>query len=132
MDVAHSLLAQEVTDLHLLSLLVDGHVDGEVSVHKTHLVAVTVSHTEHHVLDVGADGAHHSHVLVQTEPELHDDLALLLADVHELVGEVTAQRTAGSLHHNASVLDVDVHYSVNAASLKTYLLRGFRRDWKQE
>ena len=54
-DMTHSLLSKEVTHLHLLSLLVDSNIDGEVSVHETHLVAVSVSHTGDHVADVSAD-----------------------------------------------------------------------------
>ena len=105
MDVAHSLLTEEVTNLHLLSLLVDGNVDGEVSVHEAHLVAVSVGDSGHHVLDVAADRAHHSNVLVKSEPQVDDDSVALLLDVHKLVAEVAAQDATGSLDHNASVLD---------------------------
>ena len=104
-DVAHSLLTEEVTNLHLLSLLVDGNVDGEVSVHEAHLVAVSVGDSGHHVLDVAADRAHHSNVLVKSEPQVDDDSVALLLDVHKLVAEVAAQDATGSLDHNASVLD---------------------------
>ena len=103
--MTHSLLAEEVADLHLLSLLVDGNVDGEVSVHEAHLVAVSVSDSGHHVLDMAADRAHHSNVLVESEPQVDDDLVTLLLDVHKLVAEVAAQNATRSLDHNASVLD---------------------------
>ena len=107
-DVTHSLLTEEVTNLDLLSVLVDGDVDGEVSVHESHLVAVTTGNSGDHVADVGADGADHSDVLVETEPHVNDNLLSLLLNIHKLVGEITAEDTTGSLHDNASVLDVNL------------------------
>ena len=115
-DHTHSLLSQEVTDLDLLSLLVDGHVDGEVSVHESHLVAVSAGNSGDHVADVGADGADHSDVLVESEPEVDNNLGALLLDVHELVGEVTAEDTAGSLNDHTSVLDVNLDYAIISAN----------------
>ena len=108
-NVTHSLLTEEVTDLDLLSVLVDGDVDGEVSVHESHLVAVTTGHSGDHVADVGADGADHSNVLVESEPHVDDDLLLLLLDIHELVAEITAEDTTRSLHDHTSVLDVNLN-----------------------
>ena len=108
-DVAHTLLAKEVTDLHLGTVLVDGNVDGEVSVHETHLVAVSVSHTGDHVADVRANRSDHRNVLVQSEPEIHVHLVSLLADVHKLVGEIAVQSTTRSLHDHTSVLDEHGH-----------------------
>ena len=109
MDVAHTLLTKEVTDLHLGTVLVDGNVDGEVSVHETHLVAVSVSHTGDHVADVRANRSDHRDVLVQSEPEIHEHLVSLLADVHKLVGEIAVQSTTRSLHDHSSVLDENGH-----------------------
>ena len=108
-DVAHTLLAKEVTDLHLGSVLVDSNVDGEVSVHEAHLVAVSVSHTGDHVANVRADGSHNRDVLVKSEPEIHVHSVSFLADVHKLVREVTVQRTTRSLHDHSSILDEHGH-----------------------
>ena len=108
-DVAHTLLTEEVTDLHLGTVLVNGDIDGEVSVHKTHLVAVTMGHTRDHVADVRANGSHDRDVLVQSEPQIHEHFVSLLANVNELVREVTTKSATRSLHHNAAVLDFDLH-----------------------
>lgn len=113
-DVTHSLLSEEVTNLHLLSLLVDGYVDGEVSVHKTHLVTISVSHASDHVADVRADCPYHRNVLVESEPEIHDHSIALLANVHKLVGEVTVQSTTRSCHSHTTILNTDLHYKNNS------------------
>ena len=103
--MTNSLLTKEVTDFHLLTLLINGNVDGEVSVHKTHLVTIAVSNTGNHVLDVGADGTNNGNVLVETKPQINDDLTVLLANINKLVGEVTAESATRSLNYNASVLN---------------------------
>jgi len=56
-DGANALLAEEVTDLHESSTLLKVDVDGEMGVHKTHLVLETLGYTSDHILDVGAGGA---------------------------------------------------------------------------
>ena len=73
-----------------------------MSVHETHLVAVSVSHTGDHVADVRANRSDHRDVLVQSEPEIHEHLVSLLADVHKLVGEIAVQSTTRSLHPSRS------------------------------
>ena len=105
-NVSDSLLTEEVTNLHLLSLLVDSNVDGEVSVHKSHLVTVSVSNSSHHVLDVGADRSHDSDVLVKSKPQVNNNLSVFLLDVNKLVAEVTTKSTARSLDDYTSILDV--------------------------
>ena len=108
-DMTHSLLSKEVTHLHLLSLLVDSNIDGEVGIHETHLVAVSVSHTSDHVADVSADRAYDSNVLVESEPEVNNHFISLLLDIDELMAEITTKGSTRSLHHNTSVLDVHLH-----------------------
>eukprot|EP00304_Pavlova_gyrans_P010959 CAMPEP_0206038762 /NCGR_PEP_ID=MMETSP1466-20131121/4319_1 /ASSEMBLY_ACC=CAM_ASM_001126 /TAXON_ID=44452 /ORGANISM="Pavlova gyrans, Strain CCMP608" /LENGTH=172 /DNA_ID=CAMNT_0053413369 /DNA_START=76 /DNA_END=594 /DNA_ORIENTATION=- len=52
LDAPHDLLAEEVADLHHRVLLHDGHVDGEVRVHKAHLVFEALSNASDHVKHV--------------------------------------------------------------------------------
>ena len=104
-NVTNSLLTKEVADLDLGSILVDSNVDGEVSVHKTHLVTVTMGNTGDHVLNVGTDGADDGNILVETEPQIDDDFITFLLDINKLVREVTAESTTGSLNDDTSVLN---------------------------
>ena len=104
-NVTNSLLTKEVADLDLGAILVDSNVDGEVSVHKTHLVTVTMGNTGDHVLNVGTDGADDGNVLVETEPQIDDDFITFLLDINKLVREVTAESTTRSLNDDTSVLN---------------------------
>ena len=106
-NVTDSLLTKEVTDFDLLTILVNSNVDGEVSVHETHLVAVTMGNTGDHVLDVGTDRSDNGNVLVKTEPQVNNDVVLFLSDINKLVREVTTKSTTGSLNDDTSVLDVN-------------------------
>lgn len=58
------LLAEEVTDVDVLAVWGDDNVDREMSVHKSHFVLEAKGDASHHVLDVGADGAHNGQFLV--------------------------------------------------------------------
>ena len=104
-NVTNSLFTKEVTDFDLGTVLVDGDVDGEVSVHETHLVTITTSNTGNHVLNVRTDGSDDSNILVETEPQINDDLVAFLSDINKLVSEVTAESTTGSSNDDTSVLN---------------------------
>ena len=105
--MTNSLLTKEVTDFDLGTILVNSNVDGEVSVHKTHLVTVTMGNTGDHVLNVGTDRTDNGNILVETEPQIDDDFITFLLDINKLVREVTAESTTGSLNNDTSVLNVN-------------------------
>ena len=103
--MTNSLFTKEVTNFDLSTVLVDSDVDGEVSVHETHLVTITTSNTGNHVLNVRTDGSDDSNILVETEPQINDDLVAFLSDINKLVSEVTAESTTGSSNDDTSVLN---------------------------
>merc|ERR1711872_292279 len=95
---ANVLLAEEVAHLDRLAFILNGNVDGEMSVDALHLVTVSVGNALHHVLDVTDDGSHGSDVFAAAEPFL--DLNSLLAehlDVQLGVLEGLAKHTALAL-----------------------------------
>lgn len=80
----HALLAQEVTDLHNLSLLLNVNVDGEMCVHQTHLVLEALGHSCDKVLDMAGAGADGGESLALAEMAVNAELllTLLLKQVH--------------------------------------------------
>jgi len=72
-DATNVLLAQEITDLHSLAVVLDGDIDGEMGVNALHLVTITVGDALHHVFDVANDSSHGGDVLTAAEPFLHLD-----------------------------------------------------------
>ena len=107
--MAHSLLPQEVTNFHFLSLLINRDVDGEVSVHEAHLIAEAMSYTRNHVLNMTADGTDDGDVLVRTKPEIHKDLITFFVDIHKLVRKVAVESAPGTSHNYTSALNRNLH-----------------------
>jgi len=107
-DAENLLLAQEVADLDLL-VAVDHSVDGKVSVHETHLVAVALGDTSEHVLDGLADGANAGKLLLEALPLLDLDEGLLtlldLGDLDVLVVIVALKLTAGAIDSDRAGLE---------------------------
>lgn len=81
---AYTLLSQEVTDLHLVSLTLNVDVDGEMCVYATHLVFVALCGSSDHVLDMAAARADRGEALAPAEMAVHAKLllAILLHKVH--------------------------------------------------
>lgn len=92
-NVADNLLAEEVTDLNRVGLVVDDDVDGEMGVDETHLVSETVLNTLDHVLDLGSDRAQASNVLAASVPDNQ-------ADLLDLVGRVGCRCDRTNRHGN--------------------------------
>lgn len=84
-NAADNLLTNEVADLNALLLINNGQVDGEMGIGRAHLVLETLGNTLDHVLDVRADGANASQVLVATEP--NGNLELVLSRAGNLQGD---------------------------------------------
>jgi len=107
LHVTHSLLTNEVSDLH--GSVVQGNVDGEMRVAEAHLVEVALPHTSHHVLNVRAHGADASKLLAGTEPEVDlDALAILgLDEVEGSVSEISDKLTTGTVDGNSLAVDLD-------------------------
>jgi len=102
---ANVLLTEEVAHLDRLAFILNGNVDGEMSVDALHLVTVSVGNALHHVLDVTDDGSHGSDVFAAAEPFL--DLNSLLAehlDVQLGVLEGLAKHTALALDSDDAVV----------------------------
>ena len=136
LDDTLAALAQEVLDSDLSVLDDDG--DGKVSVRSTELVAETLTaivsasngsragilpylgNTNHHVLDVRADGTHASKIFTGTEPQINAKTAL--ADGHDVevqVLEVTRKLAAGALHGDDAGIDADGHCKNSGGRNKT-------------
>ena len=80
-DSSDNLFAQKVTNINGSVLAAwpvrEGQVNREVSVDGTHLVLETLGHTDHHVLDVGADRSDDGKLLTVSEPRIDSHLVLL-------------------------------------------------------
>lgn len=95
-DGTVDLLTQEVDDLDDLSVVTDGGRDGEVCVDKAHLVLESLGDTEDQVVDVRADGADASDVLLVSKPDLNNDLSVSNVDVRGEVLERTGEGSTGA------------------------------------
>jgi len=103
-------LTQEVTDLNLLSVVVNNNVDGKMGIYVTHLVLETLGNTGNHVVDNGTDGANASNVLAIAVVD--NKLKLLLTselDLHVKVTKVLGELAAGTLDGHNARLDGDIN-----------------------
>lgn len=112
-NLAHNLLADEVSDLDLvqagLGVLVDVDVDGEMGVDVAHLVLEALGDADDHVVDQGADGAESSDILAGAVVELDVDEALLgVGEVDGEMAEVLDELAAGALDGHEARLDDDL------------------------
>ncbi|OIT26323.1 60s ribosomal protein l9-1 [Nicotiana attenuata] len=111
----YSLLAKEVTDLNGLVTTGDGGIDGEVSIHETHLVAVTFGNTSDEILNMAKSSTDSSGSLTRTKPSV--DLQLLLASFLVLdqlkieveMLEVSDKFAPWSLYFDLLCLHLDAH-----------------------
>ena len=94
-NLTNPLLSKEVTNLHIIS--VKGNIDGEMRVHETHVVDESLSHSDDHVVNVGADGTDASELFTGGEPQVDaDGFVADFAEVHVDVLEVTGEGATGS------------------------------------
>lgn len=112
-DLAHNLLADEVSDLDLveasLRVLADVDVDGEMGVDVAHLVLEALGDADDHVVDQGADGAERSDILACAVVQLDVDETLLgVGEVDGQMGEVFDELAAGALDGYEARLDDDL------------------------
>ena len=111
-------LTHEVSEAELVLVGADGVLDWEVSSDEPHLVAVALSDTNDHVLDVAEEGASPSDKLTVAEPAAGEDLLSLLEvlDIEAEVGEIADEGApwAGDgddagLDLKGDVLFIDIH-----------------------
>merc|ERR1719219_135153 len=121
------LLSEEVPDLNESSLLTDGAVDGEMSVHSPHLVHEAHSDSLDHVLDVATDSSDGRQLFLLSEPLLDLEGALVdHVDVHCQVTELLLQGAPGSLHRDLAGLHRHVHLIGDSHHLGTVNILHFR------
>lgn len=112
-NVAHTLLAEEVPDLDALVVARNDHVDGEMRVHGTHLVLEAHRDTLDHVVHTGFGGTQARKVLASAVPD--DELepvalgALDQTEVHRQVAKVLGELAAGALDRHDTRVDLDGH-----------------------
>jgi hypothetical protein len=130
--------SEEVLDFNRFAILRDGYVDGEVSVHESHLVSISIDGTVDHVADEWLKGWDGAALLCATEPHLDVQiktlslLGLLLLNAHLNwhVFEALGDLTSGTLDLDLSGLDCDSDIlrnlnpilNENSSHLSLYLL----------
>jgi hypothetical protein len=110
LDAEGNLLAQEVTDLNFLTIIVNNNVNGKMGIYVTHLVFETLGDTSDHVVHNGANSTDAGNVLAVTVVD--NELELVLTgelDLHVKMTQVLGELTAGSLDGNNARLDVDLN-----------------------
>ncbi len=109
--LTHPLLAQEVSDFDIVILGRDASIDGEMGIHKPHLVAVSFGNSSDQIVDVADGGSDGSHCFPGAEPRLHLELptALLHLEVEVEVLEIPGQDSSRPCNPNLLRLDLDLH-----------------------
>ena len=133
-NTADVLLSQEVPDLDQRASLLDDHVDGEMGVHRAHLVPEAHCDTLDHVLDVTAAGADRGQLLSVSPPFIHTKLLVLLSKEAELqvdVVEVPAECAPGSFDNDRPALQLNLDIVGNVDSLVTDNGLHSRRWWRK-
>ena len=74
----HLLLAEKVPDFDVILVVSDAGVDGEMGIHKPHLVPVALGHTGDQVVNVADGSADGGHGLAGAEPCVHLQLSSFL------------------------------------------------------
>jgi len=104
-NLADTLFSQKVTNLDILSTKSD--VDGEMRVHESHLVAVSLYDSNEQVFNVRADGTGTSELLTGGKPQVHADDAASFHNVTGNVLEITEKFTTRSGDLDRARLDLD-------------------------
>jgi len=107
-DPANNKLAEIVSDLHVLSLLViKSDLDGEMGIDESHLVLKAPGNTSDEVLDVADHSADTGDLLAGTKPDTHSDRLGGSLNLKVQVAEVALEGPAGSSHSHNTRLDLD-------------------------
>jgi len=106
--VSHSFLAQEVTNLDRVSVILDNAVDGEMGVDGTHFVSEALGNTVNHVVDHTLDCPQACNMFPSSLPNSKRNFgtfALDQPDVHVDVLDVLCEGTARASHGNDTGFD---------------------------
>ena len=106
----HLLLAEKVPDFDVVLVVSDAGVDGEMGIHKPHLVPVALGHTGDQVVDVADGSADDGHGLAGAEPCVHLQLPAFLdhLEVQVEVLEVAGEHSPWPCNPNLLRLDFDL------------------------
>ena len=124
-NLAHDLLADEVSDLNLveagLGVLADVDVDGEMGVDVAHLVLEALGDTDDHVVDQRADCAEGRDILARAVVQLDVDEPFLgVGEVDGQMGEVLDELAAGALDGHKARLDDDLDCRKRDVSARSF------------
>ena len=102
-------LTHEVGEAELVLVGADGVLDWEVSSDEPHLITVTLSDANDHVLDVAEEGSGPSDELTVAEPAAGDDLLsfLVVLDIEAEVGEIADEGTPWASDGDNTGLDLE-------------------------
>ena len=106
----HLLLAEKVPDFDVVLVVSDAGVDGEMGIHKPHLVPVALGHTGDQVVDVADGSADGGHGLAGAEPCVHLQLPAFLdhLEVQVEMLEVAGEHSPWPCNPNLLRLDFDL------------------------
>ena len=106
----HLLLAEKVPDFDVILAVPDAGVDGEMGIHKPHLVPVALGHTGDQVVDVADGSADGGHGLAGAEPCVHLQLSAFLdhLEVQVEMIEVAGEHSPWPCNPNLLRLDFDL------------------------
>src|SRR3989338_1978789 len=113
-DLSDSLFTQEVSDFNILLVIRNLTVDWEMRIDKSHLVFVSLSNTNNHVLYMSSNSSDERAFLSVTVELLNDNLSewsffswLFNKDIELNMLEVSGQCTSWTSNNNTSSLDGD-------------------------
>ena len=109
---------QEISDFNKGTILLK-NIDGEMSVHRPHLVTEAQRNTLDHVLCITADSLNSDKFLSISPPFVIPELLLFLSQETEFYIDVSEvlQGASGALHNNCASLQSDVNIFWNVDSL---------------
>jgi hypothetical protein len=106
----HLLLAEKVPDFDVVLVVSDAGVDGEMGIHKPHLVPVALGHTGDQIVDVADGSADGGHGLAGAEPCVHLQLPAFLdhLEVQVEMLEVAGEHSPWPCNPNLLRFDFDL------------------------
>ena len=110
MKLAYLLLSQKVSDLNVVLVVSNAGVNGEMGVHKPHLVAISLGHSSDQVVDMADGGPDGGRCLPGSEPRIHLQLSAALQhlEVEVQVLEVASEHSSRPCNPNLLGLDLDL------------------------
>jgi hypothetical protein len=107
LHLTHTLLPAEVADFD--DVACKRHVDGEVAVHKAHLIDEALGDAHEHVIDVRADRSDACQLLAVGEPQVDANaFGAYAAEVHVDVLEIADESAAFARDGDDASLNVDL------------------------